>query len=319
MSQITKDALVSVVTPSRNQARFLEETLASVYAQDYRPIEHIVVDAASTDGSVEILRRWADSHNDLTYRLEFTSEPDGGLGDGVNRGFGRATGHIVGWLNADDVYFGRTAIRSVVDALRSDPDVDVVYGDVALISEDSGLWMIWCFPRFKYKRILRGYIIPQPTVFFRSHVTDVVRIDPELPVAHDVFVWLTAGKKYKFKHLHRVQAADRDHSTRMTYAVVDKWAVQRDEMYRSFGGSERRRFVTHNVDRMTRVLMRIKGALHLLRLFSRSKWEQDIAFPIWIDSKTQVLKRQATMRILRRPKLIRPVTLQQGTPGSSDT
>lgn len=311
MKNLTPEVLVSVVTPSRNQARFLEETLASVYAQDYRPIEHIIIDAASTDGSVELLKRWADEHNDLTYCLKWISEPDRGLGDGVNKGFERAAGGIVGWLNSDDVYFDRGAVGAAADALRLDPTIDVVYGDVALISESSGLWMIWCVPKFKYRRILRGYIIPQPTVFFRKRVTDDVRIDPELPVAHDTYIWLTAGKKYKFKHLQRVQAGDRDHSTRMTYEVIDRWAMRREEMFRSFGGSERRKFLARNVDRITRIRMRIKGALYLLNLFRRSNWQHDMAFPIWIDSKARVLKRQATMRIRSRPALIRPPTIKQ--------
>ena len=297
---------MSVVTPSFNQAKFIEETLASVYNQDYRPLEHIVIDGASTDGTANLLRRWSDTHNDPTYQLRWISEPDGGMGEGVNKGFERATGDFVGWLNSDDLYFDRVVIRSAVDAFQRDQTIDVVYGDVALISEDGGLWMIWCFPEFSYKRILRGYLIPQPTVFFRKHVTDEVRIDPNLPVAHDTYVWLVTGKKYKFHHVHRVQAGDRDHSARKTYEVVDKWAQRREEMYRSFGGSEYPGMSARYADRMTRIVMRIKGARHLLKLFGDSRWREKMAFPMWIDSQKQVMRRQATMRITNRPTLVRP-------------
>jgi len=307
--------LVSVVTPSFNQARFLEETLASVYVQDYRPLEHIVIDAASSDGTVELLRCWADVHNDSTYQLIWTSEPDRGMGEGVNKGLERARGGFVGWLNSDDVYFDRAVIRSAVSAFRNDLTVDVVYGDVALISEDSGLWMIWCFPEFRYQRILRGYLIPQPTVFFRRRVIEDVRIDPELPVAHDAYVWLVAGQKYKFQHLHRVQAGDRDHSTRKTYEVADKWAERREQMYRSFGGSERSGTWVRNADRMTRILMRMKGALHLMTLFCTRDWQRNLAFPMWIDSETRVLRRQASMRITNRPVLVRSTSARQSLAG----
>jgi glycosyltransferase involved in cell wall biosynthesis len=299
------DPLVSVVTPSFNQARFLEATLESVHRQAYRPLEHIVIDAASTDTTVEILRRWADTHNDSSYRLDWISESDRGMGEGVNKGFARASGEIVGWLNSDDVYFDCKVVRVAVDALRADPSADAVHGDVALISEDGGLWMIWCFPEFQYRRILRGYLIPQPTVFFRKRVTDEVRIDPELPVAHDTYVWLVAGRKYKFKHVHRVQAGDRDHSTRKTYEVADKWAGRRQEMYRSFGGSERPGMWARNADRLTRILMRIKGLLYLFALFGKQGWREDLAFPMWIDSEFQVFMRQVSMRITKRPPLVR--------------
>ncbi len=305
MNTVRSETLVSVVTPSFNQARFIEETLASVYNQSYRPLEHIVIDGASTDGTADLLRGWSNTHNDSTYQLKWISEPDGGMGEGVNKGFERATGEFVGWLNSDDVYFDRVVIRSAVDAFRHDQTIDVVYGDVALISEDSGLWMIWCFPEFSYKRILRGYLIPQPTVFFRKDVTDDIRIDANLPVAHDTYVWLLAGQKYKFHHLHRVQAGDRDHSARKTYEVVDKWAQRREEMYRSFGGSEHPGLSARYADRMTRIVMRIKGARHLLKLFGDPRWRENMAFPMWIDSEKQVMQRQATMRITNRPTLVR--------------
>ena len=265
-----------------------------------------MVDAASTDGTVEILERWSARHNSSEYQLKWISEPDRGMGEGINKGFDRASGEFVGWLNSDDVYFDRFAIGCAVKALEADPEIDVVYGDVALISEDSGLWMIWCFPRFRYKRALRGYTISQPTVLLRRRVTDDTRIDPELPVAHDTYFWLAVGKKYKFQHLNRVQAGDRDHPTRKTYEVADKWAGRRREMYRSFGGSEHPPSWLRSFDQLTRLAMRIKGAFHLAALFARPGWQKNLAFPMWVDSRGQVLRRQATMRILRRPQLVRP-------------
>jgi glycosyltransferase involved in cell wall biosynthesis len=122
-------ALVSIVTPSYNQAAYLEDTIGSVLEQDYEPIEYIVVDGGSTDGSVEIIRRYAD-------RLSWwTSEEDAGQADAINKGFGRARGELMGYLNSDDMLLPG-AVSTLVAALEDDPELVAAYGDAIWLDEE---------------------------------------------------------------------------------------------------------------------------------------------------------------------------------------
>lgn len=209
--------LVSVVTPSYNQGRFIEETLLSVKHQDYPNIEHIVVDGGSTDGTLEILRRYEG-----TYNLLWISEPDEGHADAVNKGFRMARGEIIGWLNSDDVYFDKGAISAVVEAFQRHPEADIVYGDCAYIWEDGTILRIQCVPKFRYSHLLRGCFLEQPAVFFRRHVVEKHKLDTRLKVAIDYEYWLRIGRIYRFHHIPRILAADRNHRGRISIAQADQ-------------------------------------------------------------------------------------------------
>lgn len=252
-----------------------------------------------------MLARWSNRDLGSDYSLRWISEKDRGHADALNKGFDRARGQIVGWLNSDDVYFGRDAVSHAVQALAKRPDVDVVFGDVALIDENSGLWMIWCFPRFDYRRALRGYILPQPTVFFRRIVTDTNRLDPDLKVATDYVYWLLIGRKHKFLHLHRVQAGDRDHGARQTHVNRELWERIYHASSSEFGGSYRPGRLARRYDTFVRLMMRGKGLLHALNLLGR-RGRDPLAFPMWIDQPHGLLRRQMLMRITKRPALGAP-------------
>ncbi|MCI0893227.1 MAG: glycosyltransferase, partial [Chloroflexi bacterium] len=154
--------LVSVVTPSFNQAAFLEQAMLSVLEQDYTAIEYIVVDGGSSDGSQEIIERYAD-------RLAWwTSEPDDGQTDAINKGFARATGDIMAYLNSDDLY-RPGAVREAVDYLVAHPELGMVYGDADYIDENGTVIGRFAAAQTDYKRLRRGYVhIPQQAAFFRA-------------------------------------------------------------------------------------------------------------------------------------------------------
>ena len=300
VTEMKNNPLVSVVTPSFNQAGFIEETLRSVECQNYRPIHQIVIDGGSADGTVELLKKWAEADHGEGYTFEWISERDRGHADALNKGFDRAKGDVVGWLNSDDLYFDRYVVSASVKTLQAHPDVDVVHGEVALISESSGLHMVWCMPQFKYERALRGYIIPQPSVFFRRVVVDRHRLDPALRVAIDQIYWLQIGKEHKFLKIQRIQAADRDQPGRISRTSTEALMKASRDAYLQYGAKEKPTPAEALSDTIVRGVLRIRGLLYVLVLLMRGERNKSLAFPMWIDSPWKVIKRQLTMRVNRR-------------------
>ena len=207
--------LVSIVTPSFNQAPFLAQTIESVLSQDYAPIEYIVVDGASTDGSQEIIRRYADR---LAY---WESTPDRGQTDAINKGFARATGKYLAWLNSDDVYQSG-AISEAVAYLEGHPEVGMVYGDCTFIDADGR--EIGRFPAAQtdYQRLRRGYVhIPQQASFFKADLwRSVGPLDPSFYFAMDYDLWVRLAKEAPLVYLPgRVWASFRLHGDAKTIAA----------------------------------------------------------------------------------------------------
>lgn len=200
--------LVSIITPSFNQARYLEATIRSVLDQDYPQIEYIIVDGGSNDGSREILERYSD-------RLAWwVSEPDRGQTDAINKGFARAKGDVLAWLNSDDTY-NPGALREAVEALSQHPQAAMVYGDASYIDENGKI--IGRFPAAQtdYARLRQGYVhVPQQSSFWRaSYWHKVGPLDPSFYFAMDYDLWVRlaalaplvylSGKNWANFRLHR--------------------------------------------------------------------------------------------------------------------
>ncbi len=129
---MSREPSISIVTPSFNQGAFISEALQSVKNQNYGDVEHLVIDGASQDQTTSILRR--HSEMECWHHLHWISEPDRGQSDALNKGFARAQGEIVGWLNSDDRY-RPGCFEHVARAFELHPEVDIVYGDYRLIDE----------------------------------------------------------------------------------------------------------------------------------------------------------------------------------------
>jgi len=156
-------ALISIITPSFNQARYLEQTLRSVLEQDYPNIEYWVIDGGSTDGSVDIIQRYAP-------RLAgWVSEKDSGQAEAVNKGFARASGDYIAWLNSDDLYYPG-ALAEAVRALEANPAAPFVFSDVESIDETGTAFNRMRYGSWGLADLMRFRIIGQPGVFMRRSV-----------------------------------------------------------------------------------------------------------------------------------------------------
>lgn len=154
--------LVSIVTPSYNQGRFLRRTLDSILSQDYPHIEYIVSDGGSTDDSLAILQSYGD-------RLTWVSEPDRGQSHALNKGFARARGAIHAYVNSDDVLLPG-AIATVVDYFQRHPDWDLVYGKAHYIDEDDRITGQYRTSDYSFARLMEECCICQPAAFWRRSI-----------------------------------------------------------------------------------------------------------------------------------------------------
>ncbi len=179
---------VSSVTPSLNQAAFIQATIRSVLDQGYPDLDYIVVDGGSTDGTLDILRRYSS-------RLRWLSEPDRGQADAINKGFRLATGDVLAYLNADDLYLPGTIDR-VTQYLAAHPATNWVYGDCRLIDEAGRPLGHLRAPEFNQGRMIqRGEYIPQPAAFWkRTAAAAVGEFDAALRYAMDYDYFIRLGR-----------------------------------------------------------------------------------------------------------------------------
>ena len=229
---------ISIVTPSYNQAPFLEDTLRSVVSQDYPRTEHIVVDGGSTDGSVEIIRRYAP------HLRSWVSERDRGQSHAINKGLAQATGDVLTWLNSDDTYLPG-ALDEVGRFFARHPDVDLVYGDY--VYTDAGgrpMRRRHVFDTISYESLLYHDYLGQPAVFFRRSLFDKVGpLDESLHYCMDWDLFLRMWPVCRPRHIPKVLATYRlDHAAKSNAeetdgAVAAAHLVQQRHMNRRFSSA----------------------------------------------------------------------------------
>ncbi len=221
--------LVSVLTPSFGQAKWLADNLSSVARQTYPAIEQIVMDGGSTDGSVDLLQRHARPG------LAWRSEPDEGQSHALNKAFEMSRGDIIGWLNSDDAYFSATAVAEAVRVFQAKPDVAVVYGH-GMLANATGLLLqaLWVPPYSRSLLRLHDFIV-QPAAFIRRNVLGDQFVDQSFDYTMDYELWLRLAQDNRFQRVDRILAIDRHHGARKSHVLAEVGRADHARLERRYG------------------------------------------------------------------------------------
>jgi glycosyltransferase involved in cell wall biosynthesis len=204
---------ISVITPSYNQAAFIEQTLRSVLDQNYPNLEYIVIDGGSTDGSVEIIQKYAD-------RLDYwVSEKDNGQSHAINKGFLRATGDILCWLNSDD-YFLPGTLDFVAEQLGVETGTHAIAGHCRFVYTDGTPPMVLKGDYTSYEELIKfwtSYEMHQPAIFWRREVYEKIGLlNEDLHYIMDFDYWTRIAKHFGFKPVDRILACATYHAAAKT-------------------------------------------------------------------------------------------------------
>jgi glycosyltransferase involved in cell wall biosynthesis len=209
--------LVSIITPSLNQGKYLKCNLESVMNQNYPNIEHIIIDGGSTDRTIQILTE----HQDL-YNVHWISEPDKGQSDAINKGLKLAKGDIIGWINSDDAYLSKHSLSKVVEYFKNHTDANILSGDCAIIDNKNWVRSIkFCLPVICTCVLSRRNIILQPSVFFRKNIADIYQADINLNYTMDYDLWLRISSEYKIYHFNEILSCFRIHNDSKTVSSAE--------------------------------------------------------------------------------------------------
>lgn len=158
---------ISVITAVYNRADTVAAAIESVQAQTHRDIEHLVIDGASTDGTLDLVHELKDS------RTVVVSEPDKGIYDALTKGMARSTGDVIGLMHSDDEYASDNVLALIAKAFE-DPTIDAVYGDLQYVAKDNPSKVIrhWRAGEFAPEKLRKGWMPPHPTLYLRRQVID---------------------------------------------------------------------------------------------------------------------------------------------------
>jgi len=186
---------ISIVTVCFNIAETIEDTIKSVLSQDYEDIEYIVVDGASTDGTLNIINRYKNNI------AKVISEPDNGIYDAMNKGLSSSTGDIVATLNGDDIYAEKTTVSRMVEFIQQNK-LDAAYGDLIYVDrkKSNSVRRFWKAGPYKKGAFYRGWVVPHPTFFCRKEIYEKFGyFNDKLKIAADFELMLRLIEKHRIK------------------------------------------------------------------------------------------------------------------------
>ena len=299
--------LVSIVTPSFNQGRFIRRTIDSVLAQTYANIEYLVVDGGSTDETLAVLRSYGD-------RVRWLSEPDEGQTAAINKGFRLTNGKINGYLNSDDVLLP-DAIAKVVEYLRNHPDCDLVYGDADYIDAEDRVTGAYPTADYSFERLMEDCCICQPAAFWRASLTETVGpFDATVQLAMDYEYWIRVDRKgFVIRHLEEKLAQSRLHAETKTLSARSSIYHEVFDVCRNRGGYVSRNYVygywehiaterSGITARLLRSSPRLRSACaeaHYLLLNRRSYTRHE-----FVLDRSRAVKRRLIRLLSRTPRLL---------------
>ncbi len=214
---------ITIITPSYNQAPFLEETILSIIGQNYPNLEYIIIDGGSSDNSVEIIKKY-EKH--LYFWL---SEKDSGQSDAINKGLHKATGDIITWINSDDLLTPDT-LSSVANLFSNcGPEIGLIHGGTELFGNEKSR-IDWGYSDLNMERFISGMPFPQPSAFIRKKYWDIVgdlNVEYHYGMDYDLFSKLSLVCEFKSSHLlfskYRIHSASKSHSQNKFF--IEEWSI----------------------------------------------------------------------------------------------
>ena len=220
----------SIITPSYNQGRFIKDTIETILSQKYADYEHLIIDGGSTDDTLDILK---------TYKhINWISEPDKGAANALNKGFAKATGDILTWINSDD-YYDADVLTAVCDIFENNPDIDFVYGNLTFVNEDKTIILKDKTVRYSFDLLVNYYAdaVRQPAIFFRRELFNKVgNLDETLKIVFDYDLFLRMLKVTKTHYIDKNIAFVRDYNETITRRNLRKQGLEILKVSRRNGG-----------------------------------------------------------------------------------
>jgi len=209
--------------------------------QSYRDVEHIIIDGNSTDDSVQVISLAAKNDD----RLHYITERDSGQGEAVNKGFAKAQGEIIAWINSDDFYYDSDVFQFVIDFFTNNPEIDLLYGGMAYVDENNKLQHIRIPPKFNKKLLKMISYIGNTNAFFRRSVIEKYKLDEQCHFVIDHEFMLSVTNEFAAQKTDKILACFRVHDNAKTQKLSN-----------DFKDKERRyRDVKHKIVRSTSLKM----------------------------------------------------------------
>jgi glycosyltransferase involved in cell wall biosynthesis len=219
---------ISIITPSFNQAAYIEETIRSIMHQDHDDLEHIVIDGGSTDETVAVLKKYA--------HLRWVSEKDSGQSNAINKGFRKSTGDIVAWLNSDD-YYEANIFGEIVRYFETHADCMMLYGDITFVDTAGKTLFRAVGETIDLESLIAcPDIVRQPSFFWRREVVDEVGgVDENLSLVMDFDFILRIARRHRFHYLARNLSFYRYYETNKSLSMVRRQVREMFRVYRKNG------------------------------------------------------------------------------------